>query len=772
MRLARLTLERYGPFERLDLPLDPRPGRINLIVAPNGHGKSVLRRAIGDMLFGIPERTPMDFRHGTERMRLLADVAQEGSGVLSLVRRKGRGNTLARADGSAVSIDEARQLLGGADETVFRELFGLDTSLLRSGGQELIHSKGRLGQVLFAAGGGMGRVRDVLATLEAQRDELGRATVRHKARPLWSALTAWEKAVTDLRQAALRPEGWSKLERDAETAAKQLETLVSEQEAGASERDRLRAIGAVRPWLDRLHAAQLTLESAGQVPELDDAFERRWREALEAGAKSASAADAAGAAVQAIRDARATMIFDADWLAAEAAIDALAEMRGRAQGAEADLPGIRQELADGQARGMALRRELDWDAMLPLPPAPAVRDAQKMLQSYPTLAAEVVSTEKAVSEALRRLTTTQADLDALPTATDVARLADLADLLRSGGDPAARLETARRKLRAAETSFATALAAIPDSPLPEAMLGATVAPSEPRLDAADKALSRADTIHQQVVRDRSVLMNDTNAVRAELAVLERTAMLPAANALKVSRDRRDAAMVQLCAATPERSDPVAAVTLDRAIREADAVADALIAHAQEAAEAAALRDRLAALEGAFAATQQKVSDAASGLAKAQGDLAAIALAAGGNAREMAALRAFLRGRAEAVARRGERDDAAAAFADVEADLVRLGALLAKAMQVPPPPTEAMEPLLAEAGRRIEAARNLAARRGSLSELAIEQRAKLAESHDIASEAEQALAAWRTRWAVVARSLNRPAEEAQAAAAEALATIEA
>ena len=54
MRLARLTLERYGPFERLDLPLDPMPGRVNLIVAPNGFGKSVLRRAIGDMLFGIP----------------------------------------------------------------------------------------------------------------------------------------------------------------------------------------------------------------------------------------------------------------------------------------------------------------------------------------------------------------------------------------------------------------------------------------------------------------------------------------------------------------------------------------------------------------------------------------------------------------------------------------------------------------------------------------------------------------------------------------------
>jgi len=772
MRLARLTLERYGPFERLDLPLDAMPGRVNLIVAPNGFGKSVLRRAIGDMLFGIPGGTPMDFRHGTERMRLLADVAQQGSAVLSLVRRKGRGNTLARADGSAVSTDEARQLLGGADETVFRELFGLDTALLRSGGQELIRSQGRLGQVLFAAGGGMGRVRDVLTALETQRDELGRATVRHKARPLWSALTAWEKAGTDLRQVALRPEGWSKLERDAAEAATQLETLLSEQAAGASERDRLRATGAIRPWLDRLHGAQLTLEAAGQAPELDDTFERRWREALEAGAKSASAADAAGAAVQAIRDARATMTFDADWLAAEAEIDALAEMRGRAQGAEADLPRLQAELAAGQAEGMKLRRDLGWDATLPLPPAPAVKDAQKMLQSHPTLAAQAVSVEQTENEARRLLTATQAELDALPSETDVARLADLTDLLRAGGDPAVRLATGQRRLRAAETALAAALAAIPDCPLPEAMLGVTVAPSEPRLDAADKALSQADAAHQQAVRDRSALTNDTDAVRAELATLERTAMLPAADALDVSRQRRDAALVQLCAATPERPDPAAAVTLDRAIRAADAVADALIAHAQEAAEAGVLRDRLAALEGAFAATEQKVVDAADDLAKARGDLAAIAAAAGGDAREMAALRAFLRGRAEAVIRRGERDDAAAAFADTKADLARLGALLAEAMQAPTPPVEALEPLLAEAGRRIEAARNLAARRGSLAKLAGEQRLALTASHAAADEAERALADWHERWTAVAQSLSRPPDEAQAAAAEALATVEA
>ena len=156
----------------------------------------------------------MTFRFGTERMRLLADIVDQGT-TRSLIRRKGNGNTLAAADGPEIPPDEARRLLDGANATVFQELFGLDTALLRSGGEDLIRSQGRLGQVLFAAGGGMGRVRDLLTDLERKRDDLGKATARHRSRPLWNALSNWEQANADLRRTALRPDGWNALERQA-----------------------------------------------------------------------------------------------------------------------------------------------------------------------------------------------------------------------------------------------------------------------------------------------------------------------------------------------------------------------------------------------------------------------------------------------------------------------------------------------------------------------------------------------------------------------------
>ena len=81
MRLKRLQLSNYGSFAQLDLQLATEPGRITLITAPNGAGKSVLRQAFHDILFDIPVQSPMKFRHGYPGMALHAEaVDAEGVG--------------------------------------------------------------------------------------------------------------------------------------------------------------------------------------------------------------------------------------------------------------------------------------------------------------------------------------------------------------------------------------------------------------------------------------------------------------------------------------------------------------------------------------------------------------------------------------------------------------------------------------------------------------------------------------------------------------------
>ena len=768
MRLAHFRLERYGPFDQLDLPLDPTPGRVNLIVAPNGYGKSVIRHAIGEFLFGIEARTPMTFRFGTERMRLLADVLHDG-GRQSLVRRKGNGATLATADGTEVPLAEARRLLGGADETVFRELFGLDTALLRSGGRELIRSQGRLGQVLFAAGGGMARVRELLAELERKRDELGKATARHRSRPLWGALSLWEQGNSDLRRSALRPDGWQTLERQASETREHLEGLLRAQAEDAGERERLRTIGACRPWLDRLGAAQRVLADSQDVPALDEGFERRWREALQHGVVSAGGAEAARLELQAAGEARGGLSFEPAWIAAEAEITALGDQRGVAAQCEIDLPTVERELAAAQARAMALRRDLGWDAGLPLPPVPAIKDAQRRLRAQPKLAAEAAAAEDALAASERALAASRAELDELPDQGDVAALADLVGLLRAGGDPGVRLEAGRRRLRDAEAALRTALAAVPDCRLAEDALNTTAAPSEAKLEATGLVLHQAEAAQAQAVRDHAARVAEIDAEQARLAALERTAMLPAPGALAQARAERDALWARLCG--PEGADPAAAVAVDRAMRQADGIADALIAHGREVAEAAALRGHLATLESERARQAEAVTRTAAAVAAARGALAAIARAAGGNTEDVAGLRGFLRAREVAVTCCCGRDAAARELADLAGVLTALGERLAAAIGAEAPALAALGGLLAQADRLIEADRNLAARRRSLNEQAGKQRAVRGTAAVAAEKAARALIDWESGWRGVAAELVRPEGEAAATTGDAVAQIE-
>ena len=76
MRFHRLDLVRYGKFtdRRLEFPRASRD--FHMVVGPNEAGKSTLRQAFYDLLFGFHARTPLDFLHPKSELRLAAAKAQ------------------------------------------------------------------------------------------------------------------------------------------------------------------------------------------------------------------------------------------------------------------------------------------------------------------------------------------------------------------------------------------------------------------------------------------------------------------------------------------------------------------------------------------------------------------------------------------------------------------------------------------------------------------------------------------------------------------------
>ncbi|MFP4245454.1 MAG: AAA family ATPase, partial [Ectothiorhodospira sp.] len=123
MQLIRLRLEAFGPFTETELVFGDADaaGGLHLIHGPNEAGKSSLLRAMTDLRFGIPAKTPDAFLHPYDRLRISGLFRDEAGHTLGLSRRKGNRNTLQQVPGNLVcpkapapaTPEQAQALTGG-----------------------------------------------------------------------------------------------------------------------------------------------------------------------------------------------------------------------------------------------------------------------------------------------------------------------------------------------------------------------------------------------------------------------------------------------------------------------------------------------------------------------------------------------------------------------------------------------------------------------------------------------------------------------------------
>lgn len=110
MRIRQLRLLRYGKFTGHTLNLPASAQDIHLIVGPNEAGKSTVRHAIADWLFGFPERTPHAFLHPMAELRLggLLESAAAGKAapVQSTPARRATSRASVHASGTASLFDD------------------------------------------------------------------------------------------------------------------------------------------------------------------------------------------------------------------------------------------------------------------------------------------------------------------------------------------------------------------------------------------------------------------------------------------------------------------------------------------------------------------------------------------------------------------------------------------------------------------------------------------------------------------------------------------
>jgi uncharacterized protein YhaN len=244
MRFRRLDLIRYGIFtdRPIDLPGPDGTGEpdFHLIVGPNEAGKSTIRHAISDLLFGIKTRTRFDFLHGKTEMRLGA-MLENGDAQLEFHRLKRNKQPLRRLDDDLLPDDALAPYTGNADRTSFEREFCLDHARLAAGGQSILNSKDDVGRMLFEASAGVGVFGDFLDQLDEEADGLWSRRYS-KDREFYRALDAFNEAKRAVKEATARTKEW----KDANTK------IAEASESLTAAKDGYEALERTRTRLDRV----------------------------------------------------------------------------------------------------------------------------------------------------------------------------------------------------------------------------------------------------------------------------------------------------------------------------------------------------------------------------------------------------------------------------------------------------------------------------------------------------------------------------------------
>ena len=773
MRLTALTLTSYGNFRSEHITFDPRPGAINLLVAPNGGGKSVLRMAFCDLLFGIGGQSPMGFRYPYSAMRITADAVGPDNERFVFGRRKGQGNTLIGANGGALDPATIVRFLGRIDRTRLERLFALDTAHLREGEANLLASDGELGAALVSGAGGTQDLRALRKTLEQARDFL--APIRRSSqRPFYLALDKFVDARKREQTSLLRPDQWQKLEQalDAAEQRRVEQNFIADTESAAIARwERVRR---VIPWLAAHDVSAAWLDAHPDAPVLDPGLALRLAEARAAIVITEEREGRERLTAGNLAEQLGKIVVDDRLLGEAAEIGRLVEATGAARKASSDLPTVLSRLDPLTVVVASRLRELGSSfpverASDAIPPRASVNRARRLIQAYIARQDAAQAAPTRIAELERELATVLAEQTALVATGDVSVLEALVKEIRVDGDPNRSQRDAEMRRAEAAESLVAMLARVPGWTLGDTALVA-LAPLSPETyerHAADVGAMRSNTERQRDMMNSSRQARDEARDRLDAAT--KSSSLPDDNALTRARSQRDDGW-QLIYRRAFTADPpthqeertfAGALPLplayERAVTAADGIADRRV---QEAAAIERAQTAYAALQKAEASfdaaeTQHRLAaEATAATERAWSQICAILpLGPSPTIREV---QAFLTAREKVIDARQTLVAANATATVLEACHAGWAERLAAALTTQA--ETSLFVLLAAADKRLVQAQQAGRTRAALDATREATEKALSEAQARQHQAIAGLAEWRAEWNRAMAELNRPTDE--------------
>ncbi len=465
MRFTALTLQRYGNYDAERIHFRPDAGVVNILLAPNSAGKSVLRTAVSDLLYGINNQTPMDFRFGYAGMKVTAEISLPNGANVTFSRRKTRTNVITGPDDEALDAGFLHGILGGRDRKLLERLFVLDTEALRGGASHLLETGGDVASALLAAAGGIRQARALKLELERKRDDLAPER-RTASRPFFKALDRFLDARRRAGAETLRPDTWFRLQQQLDELEDRRRQHNARSEAASAEIGRLERIRRVRRWLAQWTGATAWLDANPNAPRLGLEPRRALEAARLDNATKTETARLAHEALESAEQHAGDVIVNSELLARADQIKRLVDEAGSARTARNHLPTRRGEYEFSLIRVRDLLRQLGSSlppdrAAEALPTRTILARTRQRIKEYTELAAAAKAAPERIKECDDDLADLERRLTEFPSNAQPRNLELLLREIRADGDPIARRQDAERAVTACEAALAACLARVP-----------------------------------------------------------------------------------------------------------------------------------------------------------------------------------------------------------------------------------------------------------------------------------------------------------------------
>ncbi len=589
MRLRRLDLTRYGAFTGHTLDFGAsREGApdLHIIYGPNEAGKSTLRSAIGDLLFGMDRRTPFGFLHGYKAMEIGAQV-ETGGKALEWRRIKADKNDLIGADGSPAGAALIDAVLGGMTRKTFDLMFSLDSETLKEGGEELHRSHGRLSEALFSATSGLSSISAALEQVRKEAEDIFKPRGRnHRLKQLRDKLDEIE---AQRREVEVSAPQYRKLVEAAEEVRAAYQQAREEGEAG---KKRLKQIerwqNAMNDWA-KLRLARERQDVLSDAPDIPEDAAERLATLADTDDQQFRDMERTRAHLERLEADREKLRPDEAILQEAEDIDRLASLTDRFEeardslpGAEADLAAQRGRLDEAMARVGGPEETGPEDILLP---APLSRQLGDLIRAHERVTASLETAEEEAREAREAVEDLARAADALGAPNERPMLHQLrhdARAARSALDATA-LEDAVADARAGRDK---AFAALRPWRGRAEELRTSTPPDETDILHWAEALAKATDDRNQAERQRAEKARSAETLRAAHAAIRAEAGLPEEAEVQAVRAARDKHWQAHRAAISEGALPRAAKTADtfeRAMLADDEIRENRERHSDDAA---------------------------------------------------------------------------------------------------------------------------------------------------------------------------------------------